>query len=51
MKTELHSSNIYAEGLGQSRAGSMIVSSASVSPYGPRLVDSVGFLVVSLWCP
>ena len=38
MKTELHNSYIYAEGL----------CSVSVSPYGPRLVDFVGFLVMSL---
>ena len=34
--------------LGQSHIGSLVVGSVSVSPYEPRLVDSVGFLVVSL---
>lgn len=40
--------NMYAEGLGQSYAVSLIVGSISVSPYEQRLVDSVGFLVLSL---
>ena len=39
---------MYAEILCQSHAGSLVGGSVSVSPYGPRLVDSVGFLVVSL---
>lgn len=33
------------EALGQSQAGFQVGSSVSVSPYGPNLVDSVGFLV------
>lgn len=36
------------ETLGQSQAGFRVGSSVSVSPYGPNLVDSVGFLVVPL---
>ena len=34
--------------IGQSYTGSLVGGSASVSPYEPRLVDSVGLLVVSL---
>jgi hypothetical protein len=30
------------------RSGTLVSGSVSVSPYGPRLVDSIGFLVVSL---
>ena len=41
---ELHNC-ICSEGLGQSGAGTLAISSVSVVP---RLVDSVGFLVVSL---
>lgn len=36
------------EDLGQIQAGSLVVSRVSVSPYGPRLVDPVDLLVVSL---
>ena len=35
-------------GIAQSHAGSLVVSSISVNPYEPRLVGSVGFLVVPL---
>jgi hypothetical protein len=35
-------------GLGQSHACSPVGTSDSVKTHGPRLVDSVGFLVVSL---
>lgn len=38
---------MYAEGLDQSHAG-FLVGSVSVSPYEPRLVDFVDFLVLSL---
>ena len=38
----------YAEGLGHTHPGSLIVGSVSVSPYKPRLADSVAFLVASL---
>jgi hypothetical protein len=48
MKTKLYNSYICAEGLGLSHAGSLVCGSVSVNPYGPRLVDSIGFLVVSL---
>jgi hypothetical protein len=48
MKTHLHNCYIYAEGLGQTHAGSLVGGSVSVSPYRPRLVDSVGFVVVPL---
>lgn len=36
-----------AEGLDESQAGSLDASLVPVSPYGPRLVGSMGFLVVS----
>ena len=48
MTIKLHNCYIYAEGLGQSHAGSLIDSSVSVSSYEPRLLDSVGFLVMPL---
>lgn len=48
MKTKLQNCNIYAQGLGQSHACSLVGDSDSVSPSGPMLVDYVGFLVVSL---
>lgn len=38
----------YAEGLVQTHANSLVDSSVSVIPYEPKLVGSVGFLVVSL---
>jgi hypothetical protein len=34
--------------LGHSHAGSLVGCSVSMSPYEPRLVDSVSFLMVSL---
>jgi hypothetical protein len=46
-KNKLNKYNICAEGLGRSYAGSLVDSSVSVSPYEPRLVDSVDFLL----CP
>ena len=48
MKTQLHICYICAEGLGPSHARSLVGSSVSVVPYGTRLVDSLGFLVVSM---
>ena len=42
--TKLQNCNIYAECLSQSQAGSLLVSSVSVTLYEPRLVDSAGFL-------
>jgi hypothetical protein len=39
--TKLHNQNIYAEGLGQTHAGSLVVGSVSTDPHEPRLVDSV----------
>lgn len=38
----------YLEGVGQAHAGSLVGCSVPMGPYGTRLVDSVGFLVVSL---
>ena len=46
-KTKLHSCNVCTEDVGQTQAGYLVVSSASLSHYGPRLVSYVGFLVVS----
>lgn len=43
---ELHNHNIYAEGLGQTHEGSLVVSLVSVSPYEPHLVDSVGCVLI-----
>ena len=43
-----YTTRIYVEGLGQSHAGFLVVNSFSVSSYEPRLVDSVGFLVITL---
>lgn len=49
-KAKLHNFDIYVEGLGQTHASSLIVSSGSfsVNAYVPRLVDSVGSFVASL---
>ena len=47
MKTKLHIYYICVEGLGLSHACSLVHGSVSVSPYGSRLVEAVGFLVVS----
>ena len=47
-KTKLHNCHINAEGLSQSLAGSLAVTSGSVSMNESRFVDSVGFLLVSL---
>lgn len=47
MKTELHNGNVCAEGLGQFHVGSLDGGSVFVGCYGPRLVDSIGFLVES----
>lgn len=46
--TKLHNYYICAEDLGQSLIGFLAVSSVCVSPYGPKLVDSVFVLAVSL---
>jgi hypothetical protein len=48
MKTKPHICYICAEDLGLSRGCSLLTGSVSVSPYEPRLVDSVGFLALSL---
>ena len=48
MKTKLHIYYICAEGLDPSHACSLVGSSISMSHFVPRLVDPVGFLVVSL---
>ena len=42
-KTKLYKHNIYAEVLGQSHSGSLVVSLESVNSCEPRLVDSVGY--------
>ena len=47
MKTQLHNCYVYAEGLGLSHT-LWLASSVSLHSYGPRLVDYVCFLVVSL---
>jgi hypothetical protein len=36
-----------AEGLGKSHAGFLVVSTVSRSPYEPKLVNFVGFLLIS----
>lgn len=48
---KLHNCDMYTEGLGQSHACSLDGGSVSVSHYDPRLVSSVGFLVVLLSLP
>ena len=48
METKLHNSSISAGGLGKSHESSLVGGTAFISYYGSRLVDSVGFLVVSL---
>ena len=47
-RAKLHNCNIYAECLCQSHGGYLVVGLDFVSPYKPRLVDSVSFLVVFL---
>ena len=46
--TKPHNCNICTEGLGHSQAGTLICPFISVISSGPRLVDTVDFLVVSL---
>jgi hypothetical protein len=46
MKTKRHKGDICTEDLSQSQACSLVGSWVSVNAYGPRLVDSIGFLVV-----
>lgn len=48
MKTKLQNCYISTESLGESHACSLVGGSVSVSLYELRLVDSVGFLMVSL---
>ena len=48
METKLHICYICAEGLGPAPACSLVGGSGSVSPHGPRLLDPLGLLVVSL---
>lgn len=43
--------NIFEEALGQPHTGALVGSSVSVSPCGPMLVDTVGFLSVVLTPP
>lgn len=47
-KAKLHNHSTYVEGLGQTHASSMTVTSISVNPYEARFIDSVGVFVVSL---
>jgi hypothetical protein len=51
METKLHISYKCVGGLSPVYAHSLIAGSVSVTPHGPRLVDSVGLLVVSLTPP
>ena len=48
MTTQLHSHYIFVEGLRLSHECSLVGTPVSMSPHGPRLVNSVSFLVVSL---
>jgi hypothetical protein len=48
MKTKLHICYKLVGGLDPASTCSLVCGSVSVSPHGPRLVDSVGLLVVSL---
>ena len=48
MKINLINCNIYAGGLGQSYAGSLVVGSLSASLLEPTLVGAVSFLVVPM---
>ena len=48
MKTKLQDGYICVEGLGPSHACSLVASSVSLNSFVPRLVDSVGFLMMSL---
>jgi hypothetical protein len=45
METRLHICYICVGGLGPFRACFLVYGSVSVSPYGPRVVNSEGFLV------
>lgn len=47
MKSELNICYKYVGGLVQAPAWCLAGGSVSVSPYGPKLADSVGLLVVS----
>ena len=51
MKTKLHICYICVGGLGPDHACYLVVDSVSVSLHGPRLVGSVGLLVVCLTHP
>lgn len=44
MKTKPQTNYILVGAIGSSHASSLVSSSISVIPYGPRLVDSIGFL-------
>lgn len=48
MKTQLHICYICVWGIGPSHTHSLVGGSVFVSPYGPRLIVSVSFPVVSL---
>ena len=45
-KTNLHTCIMYTDGLGLSHAGSLVVVFISESLFEPRLIGSIGFLVV-----
>lgn len=47
-KAKLDNHSTYIEGLGQTHASSMTVTSISVNPYEARFIDSVEVFVVSL---
>lgn len=47
MKPDMYNCHLCAENLDLSHACSLVGVSVSVVTYGPRLVDTVGFLVVS----
>jgi hypothetical protein len=48
MKTEKYNCYLFAEGLGPSHACCLVGDVVFAVTYGPRLVDSQGFHVVSL---
>ena len=45
-RKQSYTTNICAEGLRQTHADSLVAGSVSVSHYEPRLVDSVGLLLL-----
>ena len=49
IKTNSHSHNIYAEDLEEMHSCTLIVALVFASPHEPRLVDSLGLLLVVSW--